>query len=343
MNDAPVRQCSGQYSLGLRRAGRSARRSSKTRVEMGERRGHPVETDLGEHQLEIGMPVEHAAEGHLPQRSARVDVVVQEVGEEPDRLLGHRIGVREEIRQVGAAGRARRGVVDRLHLREQRALGRAEARVHHAHQAGGLARRPERLPVRVEQRRELRVGQVAGDVRGDEAVVGRPLQLCHGGIDVVAGADRRGEMEAVGSDRERVVGPAVPRLRPGVPHLEGHGAVGRVVEQIAEPMVGVEDDFRRDPLTVHVGETQHGIVQSVPPAAVCFLEVRVARGAPARAEHGDRGRVELVVGGELRQQIVEARIEVLLPQRGRHPGVGIRGHDDEPVVHVVLRGAAGVR
>ena len=64
-----------------------------------ERRRDPVEPDLGEHEPQVGVAVEDAAQRQLPQRAAGVDVAVHPLGEEVGRLLGH---VRRRARSIAS-------------------------------------------------------------------------------------------------------------------------------------------------------------------------------------------------------------------------------------------------
>ena len=151
---------------------------------MLQRRRDPVDPDLGGHEFQVGVPVEDAAEHELPHRPARVDAVVEEVVEEQHRFHGNRVGVGEHLVPLGAARRLRNRVVHPLQDREDLALRGTEAGVHDDGDIALFARRPERFPVRVVQRRQRVVGHVVGAERPDEVVVGDPVDFGDRGVDV---------------------------------------------------------------------------------------------------------------------------------------------------------------
>ena len=96
----------------------------------------------------------------------------------------------------------------------------------------------------------------------------------------------------------------------------------------------MEDEFGRDALAVHVGHSQHGVVQPVPAGDVGFtvLRERCLR-LHACLQHQHRDGVDLVVLVEVLDQVVEPGVHVLGPQLLRDAGVAVRRDDDQPLVH----------
>ena len=279
------------------------------------------------------MPVEHPAQHHLPQGLARVDVLVEELEEEIERRLLDGVGMGEHVVSLMAGSHCGHVVVHLLDLREGTPDLRAVPGVHDGGDATFLARAPERLPVGVVERRHVGVLHVAGQVHGGEVVVGDPVELGHRCVHVDAGSDRTGHEEAVHGEAERVGRPTVPALGARLPRLQAVVATRHVVEHVAEPGVAEVDQLGGDALTVHVGEPDDGVVEAVPVIAMRGLVLLEALGAVLGGDQVDRHRIDLVVPVQLREQIVEALGEVVLPELLRNSGVRITRNDDDLLVH----------
>ena len=177
----------GQAPLALLRADRVAHAVEEV-VERAEEVGHPRGALLGEHELQIGVTVEHAPDDEVGEHVVR-----------PPRDLEQE---HHDVFLLGPADRARAAavVVDR--------------------HAELLAHRPDRLVVLVVERQQPAAGGRAGeqDAAGEPVVV-RPADLLHRRVDVVE-QDLRDAGATSGRAGAEVGQPAVVRLQPGPAQFE---------------------------------------------------------------------------------------------------------------------------
>ena len=150
------------------------------------------------------------------------------------------------------------------------------------------------------------MAHVARAERPGESVVGDPLEVGHGRFHVRARADGGRHEESVLGKAEGVRHPPVPGVCPRIPRLEGVLPVGGVVEEVAQAKVTVVDQLGGHSLAVHVGEPEHGVVQSVPTRAVGLLDFGHPGGRPLGAQHVDGPWIDLVVLTKSGEQVVVA-------------------------------------
>ena len=134
---------------------------------------------------------------------------------------------------------------------------------------------------------------------------------------------------------EGVERPSVVRPRPRIDEVVRVGRVHHAEAEVGHPEEAVIHELGGDALTVQLGEAHVGIPRALPAlGAVHAVGVEhVERRHHHRVvQRVHRPTVDLVVGPECRQVLVEAPLEVVGPELGRKDRMAVGG-DDAHLAH----------